>query len=205
MVNGARSLVALFATAVFGLACGTSSFQGASGSDAGGSTTDAGDASTSADSGAILLGDFESENDPETLAAGSAQAYQFVANATGTVGHVGVFIDSGNTCTSVEVGIYTSANGHADTLLAKGTLTAPGVGWQEAPATTSAEVTAGTSYWVALLCTVSGLGELHYRDTSTSTLGSEHEVDTTLVDLPAHWAPGTTNAKDGPVSAYGAL
>lgn len=60
--------------------------------------------------------------------AGQAEAFQQTAPLTGTVTTMSVYLDSSNSATTVFVGLYSSANGHPQTLLASGTIASPVAG-----------------------------------------------------------------------------
>lgn len=64
----------------------------------------------------------------------------------------------------------------------------------------SAPISAGTTYWIALLGT--GTGNIYFRDRANGSCVAEASSQTTLTTLPASWAAGARYT-DCPVSAYG--
>jgi hypothetical protein len=154
---------------------------------------------------AALVGNGATEAQADNNAAGRAEAFKTTAIASGSVTNLRVYIDNGNTATSVVVGLYTNNAGHPGTLLTSGTISAPTVGANNNVAVTGASVTAGQTYWIALL-TPSGTGQVvRFRDRAqpSAALGqSEWSASATLTALPATWANGT-QFRDGFLSALG--
>jgi hypothetical protein len=118
-----------------------------------------------------------------------------------------VFIDTGNTATSVQVGLYSNnpATNRPGTLLTSGTLSAPTAGANNSVTVPAAAVTAGQTYWIALL-TPSGTGQIvRFRDRAqpAAALGqSEWSSSAALTGLPNTWVSGT-QFRDGFLSAVG--
>jgi PKD repeat protein len=132
---------------------------------------------------------------------GTAQAFQTQATVTGLVTHLSVYLDTSSTATKLVAGIYADNNGHPDTLLAQGTLTSPGAGGWKRVSLPATSLTAGKTYWIAIL---SPSDVLQFRDavSSVSQL-SETSAQSTLTTLPSTWTTGTVYY-DGQLSAYGA-
>jgi Ca2+-binding RTX toxin-like protein len=153
----------------------------------------------------LLVGNGTTEAQADNDAAGRAEAFKTTASASGSVTQLRVFIDTGNTATNVQVGLYTDNAGHPGTLLTSGTLSAPTAGANNAVTVTGASVTAGQTYWIALL-TPSGTGQVvRFRDRAqpAAALGqSEWSSSALLTALPATWASGT-QFRDGFLSAIG--
>jgi hypothetical protein len=108
-------------------------------------------------------------------------------------------VDAGSTAGSAVVGLYSNNAGHPGALLATGTITAPTAG-QNTVSVSSASVTAGQTYWIAVL---GRTGTLKFRDRGTVGAGSsETSQQTALTSLPATWTTGTSFS-DGLLSAVG--
>jgi hypothetical protein len=111
-----------------------------------------------------------------------------------------VYLDSANRATRLVAGVYANASGHPGRLLPQATLTSVTSGAWDALTVPKASVTAGTTYWIAVL-SPSGRGTLQIRDefgggrSETSSQGA-------LTTLPATWTTGQT-WPDGPLSATG--
>lgn len=132
--------------------------------------------------------------------AGSAEAFLYTAGATGAATKVRVYIDTGSAATSIVAGIYTDAAGKPGTLLGQGTLSSPAsAAWNVVPIT-SASLTAGTKYWIALL---GRGGQVNFRDSCCGggTAG-ETSSQSNLTALTTTWSRGTVY-KDGPASLQG--
>jgi hypothetical protein len=96
------------------------------------------------------------------------------------------------------VGVYSDANGHPSTLLTKSTRSGLNAGTWNAVTVPAASVTAGRTYWVALLGTG---GTLQFRAHSAAGCRSEGSGSSTLTTLPSTWATGAAWGTCAP-SAY---
>ena len=111
-----------------------------------------------------------------------------------------VYVDPTSTATTLSAGLYADLNGHPGALLTQGTLNAPAAGaWNDIPVT-SATVSLGTSYWVALLGPA-GSPALRFRTHGAGGSAAEVSAQTNLLTLPSTWSSGAT-AASGPVSAW---
>ena len=148
-----------------------------------------------------LVGDQTIEARSDQNAAGIAEAFRTTAAASGTVGRVTVWVDATSTATSVTVGLYTNSASHPGTLLTQGTLNGPTAGAWNDVTVPSAQVTSGTTYWLALLGPA-GAGTLRFRSHgSPGGAAAETSAQTTLTSLPGTWSTGSPNA-DGPFSLW---
>jgi hypothetical protein len=149
--------------------------------------------------GTVLVGNAATEAKIDSNAAGQAEAFKATAAATGSVTSLRVYLDAGSTAGSVVVGLYTNNAGHPGTLLTSGTIAAPVAG-QNSVTVSGASVTAGQTYWIAVL---GPTGTIKFRDRGAVGAGSsETSQQTTLTTLPATWTTGTSFA-DGLLSAVG--
>jgi outer membrane protein assembly factor BamB len=146
----------------------------------------------------VLLGDQQVEGNADSNTAGTAEAFRTSAATSGTLTKLTVYVDSTSTASSVVAGIYSDSGGHPGTLLGQGTLAGPAAGSWNDVSIPAARVTAGTTYWIAVLGPV---GTLHIRDKSGAG-ASETASQRSLSTLPAAWTTGAVYA-DGPLSAYG--
>lgn len=152
---------------------------------------------------ASLVGDVAIEANRDSNPAGLAEAFQYTASTSSTANELRVYLDSANAASQVVVGLYTNvASNTPGSLLAQGTITSPLNGAWNAAAIPNTTITAGTSYWIALLG-VAGAGTIQFRDAPAGGGKSQTSSQTTLSSLPATWLPGTTYASS-PLSAYAA-
>ena len=136
-----------------------------------------------------LVGDSTVQSTPDSNGAGTAETFKATASASGTTTKMSVYVATGNTASTLVVGIYSNANGHPGTLLTKGTRSAPTPGAWNTVTVPSASVTAGQTYWVGLLGTG---GTLQFRGGSAAGCRSEGSRSSTLSTLPTTWATGAT-------------
>jgi outer membrane protein assembly factor BamB len=154
---------------------------------------------TSAGAGVVLAGDQTVESNHDSNTAGSAEAFRTTAGTSGTAQTITVYVDSTSTATSLTAGLYADASGHPGALLGQGTIAAPAKGaWDDVPIS-GAAVTAGATYWIAILGP-SGAGTIQFRDKSGGG-ASETSSSSSLSTLPASWTTGARYT-DGPLSAY---
>jgi hypothetical protein len=147
-----------------------------------------------------LLGDQAIETQPDSNAAGQAEAFRTAAVSSGTLSELDVYIDSASLARTLQAGIYNDSGGHPGTLLAQGTLGSLANGaWNHVPLT-SGVVANGSTYWIAILSPTGG-GTVRFRDRSGGGV-SETSASTTLAALPSTWATGTRYTDD-PISAFG--
>jgi outer membrane protein assembly factor BamB len=154
---------------------------------------------STASAATVLVGSDTVRTRADSNSAGVAEAFRTTAAVSGTVGTLSVYVDSSSTASKVYVGLYTNNNGHPGTLLTQGSKTSPTSGWNDVSVST-ASVTAGTTYWIAVL---GPSGVLAFRDQPSVGAGSSETAATTgLSSLPASWVTGKSY-RDGNLSAYG--
>jgi outer membrane protein assembly factor BamB len=148
----------------------------------------------------VLLGDPTIEASPDSNTAGKAEAFRTTASSSGTLTRLTVYVPSTNAAPTLVTGLYSDASGKPGTLLTHGTASIPaGGGWINATVP-SAAVTAGTTYWIAVL-SPAGTATLQFRDKSSGG-ASETSSGTNLIALPTTWATGARYT-DGSLSATG--
>ena len=148
----------------------------------------------------FLVGDQSIEPNVDYNGQGVAQAFSTVAQASGTVTNLQVYVDSSSTATELVAGIYSNNNGHPGTLLAQGKLASPGPGKWNQVSISGATISAGQTYWMAIL---GSQGVLRFRDTKTGQVTTETSASATLTTLPTTWATGGVWQDFGAVSVYG--
>ncbi|MGZ4358650.1 MAG: fibronectin type III domain-containing protein, partial [Gaiellaceae bacterium] len=137
----------------------------------------------------------------DSNSAGQAEAFKAVSSGGGKASSIVVYVDSGSRAGALFAGLYADASGHPGSLLAQGKLSSPAGGaWNTVQLSGTPSISAGASYWIAILG--SG-GTFAFRDakSGSSSNPSETASQTGLSSLPSGWKTGSTY-KDGPLSAY---
>jgi hypothetical protein len=146
----------------------------------------------------VLFGDQNAASYADSNADGVAQAFSYTAAASGTTGDIHVYVNTGTTATKLFVGVYADSGGKPGSLLASGSISSPQAGAWNDVSVTSATITQGSTYWIALLGTG---GQLNYLDTGSGSGASYVNSGASLSSLPATYASGNEwNAS--PASAY---
>jgi hypothetical protein len=148
----------------------------------------------------LLVGTNTVNSSQDADTSGMAEAFSATASASGTLGKMSIYIDSGNAATTVVVGIYSDNAGHPGTLLTQSSISSPTVSAWNTVAVSNVPLTSGTKYWIALLGTG---GTVRIRDqfSACSVTCSETSAQTNLTSLPATWTTGA-GYRDGNISAY---
>jgi chitodextrinase len=175
---------------------------GATARDAAGNRTSATTVSVSVTNAqpVVLLGDQTIETGTDSDSGGQAEAFSSVATATGTLSSIRVYVDSGSASTKLVLGIYAANGSHPGALLTQGTLNSPASAAWNTVAVPSVSITAGATYWFALL-SPAGNGTVRFRDRPTGG-ACEASAQSTLATLPSSWTSGAAY-RNAPVSAYG--
>jgi RHS repeat-associated protein len=148
----------------------------------------------------VMIGNQAVEASLDKNPAGRAEAFSAVANTTGTVGTIALYLDPTSGSGPVFVGLYADNNGHPGTLLGQGSTTQPVPGSWNQISIARSSITAGHQYWIAVLGT--SATSPYFRDRQTSSCHSETTPQSTLTSLPATWSTGSTWATCY-ISAYG--
>ncbi len=139
----------------------------------------------------ILLGDSVVEAGRDSDGAGTAEAFQYTGQATGTARNLVVYIDSTNAASNIIVGLYTNAvNNTPGTLVVQASLANPKAAAWNTVAIPPTAITSGTKYWIAILAP-SGSGTVRFRDKTTGNL-SQGSAQINLAALPGLWSSGTS-------------
>jgi len=147
-----------------------------------------------------VIGDQTVEPTLDYNGQGVAQAFKTTPQKSSTVTTLQVYLDATSRATELVAGIYKDNYGHPGALVAQGKLATlkPGA-WNPVPIP-AASVTAGQSYWIAIL---GSKGDLRFRDKlKVGTAVLEITKTNTLTSLPSLW-PASYAALDGPMSVYG--
>ena len=153
--------------------------------------------------GSALLGNSQVEPAIDITPAGEAEAFKTTAAAAGTVSSLKLYLDAGSTATQALVALYADASDHPGTRLTQGTISSPVAGAWNTVSLPTVSVTAGTSYWIAVL-NPPGTGTMKFRDRccGSGASAAEGSSSTSLTALPATWTSGGFRSNDGPISAY---
>ena len=151
--------------------------------------------------GTILIGQQQSTPFVDENSGGEAEAFMVQAAVSGTIASLTVYVDASSKSTKLIVGLYSDKSGTPGGLLTQGTLSAPMPStWNTVPVA-NATITAGTTYWIAIL-SPSGSGTLAFRDSDPNGSRSETSKQTNLTALPSTWSTGQVWASS-PLAAYG--
>jgi len=105
-------------------------------------------------SSVVLFGDQNVESLSDSDGSGAAEAFPVVSGTSGSAQSITVYITSKQT---LKAALYSSKGSAPGSLLASGSLAPTGTGWQTVTIP-STSVSAGATYWIALL------GPVNYRD-----------------------------------------
>jgi hypothetical protein len=151
-----------------------------------------------------LLGTRVLGSGSSTLTAGLPEAYRTVANASGTIDKLEVYVEEGSTANWLVAGIYSNYHNHPDLLLATGEtrISRNRTGGWETVDLGSLKLAKDTKYWIAVL----GLGgTLNVRNYDGANGFSPSETykrtKGDAAELPTAWKTGTVYPHDGPISA----
>jgi hypothetical protein len=141
------------------------------------------------------IGDNDDYNPP-----GMAEAFIYMANISGTVTRLSVYVDADNSATQVVIGLYNNAAGdNPGSLLTQAVINNPANDAWNTVTVPAASVVAGQKYWLAILGPA-GSGVVQFKDTGSGNK-AQTSAQTDLITLPANWSPGT-NYLNAPLSAY---
>lgn len=149
----------------------------------------------------LVLGNPSIETVTDSNPAGSAEAFKTTAANDGVITTMKLYIDAGSTATEVVTGIYDDNLGHPGKLLGQIKFNPTKSGsWVQIPFPT-VKVTAGKTYWIAVLGTN---GVIKFRDSiGSGNVPLETSSQTDLNKLPATWETGAVYPNDGPISING--
>ena len=149
--------------------------------------------------GPILGGNQAVETRLDSNPVGIAEAFPVTPTTSGTVAALRIYLDSSSTGTQIFAGLYSDAYGHPGTLLTQANVNSPGAGKWVTVTMPTANVTAGTPYWIAILST--GSGTLFFRDRTVGPCTSESSAQNGLSRLPMTWTSGPVS-NNCPLSGY---
>jgi hypothetical protein len=149
-----------------------------------------------------LVGEASLQNSIDTDAAGMAEAFQYVAAASGSANRLYVYLGAGSAAGQVQVGLYADGGDQPGELLASGTLASPTGGTWNHVDVPAVQIQADSRYWIAVLGPAGG-GQLEVLDAGQGGAKSVTSADVNLASLPSSWSTGATWASS-PMSAYAA-
>ena len=134
-----------------------------------------------------LVGDQTLAPSADSNNAGVAQAFSYTATGSGTTSDIELYVNTGTTATKLYLGLYADNGGEPGALLASGALSSPvSSAWNDVSVGSTA-VTAGSTYWIALLGTG---GALYYPDTWGGSGASYVESNSALSSTPNGFCDG---------------
>jgi hypothetical protein len=145
-----------------------------------------------------LVGSATLEPSPDTDSAGSAEAFQYVASASGMVRSISLYVDAADTAPAIAVGLYSNLSEAPGRLLATATISPVDVGAWNSVAVAPVAVSSGTTYWLAALAPS---GKLALRDIAKNGGATENSASRSLSELPSPWASGRSWA-NSPASFF---
>ena len=148
-----------------------------------------------------LIGSAALQPSEDITSGGQAEAFQYVALASGEVKSLTLYVNSGYTASAIVVGLYSNAPGppaHPEKLLTKATIDAPVAGTWNSVNVSPVTVTKGTTYWLAALAPK---GTLAVRDLATGGGPTQSSSSESLNSLPSSWSSGESWA-NSPASFY---
>ncbi len=154
---------------------------------------------TTATSDVPLVGDAAVETNVDANAGGQAQAWQYVASASGVSSQISFYVDPSNDTSVVTLGVYSDVNNAPDSLLGSASFAPPDSGGWNTVVLPGVPIAAGTKYWLAAL---GADGYMKFRDKSGGSCSSQGSADIGLSALPATWTPGPSWTGVCPASFY---
>jgi hypothetical protein len=148
-----------------------------------------------------LLGSATLQPSGDTTSGGQAEAFQYEALADGTVRSISLYVSSGDSASSIVVGLYSSVSGasaHPGKLLTSATIDSPVADAWNSVDVPPVTVAAGTAYWLAALAPH---GTLSVLDLARGGAPAQSSASESLGTLPSSWSSGETYA-NSPASFY---
>jgi hypothetical protein len=132
------------------------------------------------------VGDNHLESVIDGDTAGTAEAFSYVAAASGKSVKVSFYVDSSNRATGGWLGIYPDSGWDSPGKLLKQASFTPTPGWNTVTLS-GTSITAGRKYWLAVLGTG---GQIAFRDQGYGSKDEESR-QSGLTSLPSRWSDGT--------------
>jgi hypothetical protein len=145
----------------------------------------------------LLLGHHRLIGSIRRSGAGTAQAFRFLAPASGSVRAISVYVGARSSSRTLIAGLYTSRGGRPRSLLASSSAPVRRRGRWMTIDIRRTRVVRGRAYWIAMMGTG---GALEIRAHRSAGCRSAIDRVAPLRDLPRSWRAGTTRATC--VSAY---
>jgi PKD repeat protein len=150
----------------------------------------------------LILGNMNEEPWVDTQRQGRAQAFRAVAEKSGAVNSLQVYLDASTTATKLVAGIYSNNNGKPSNLIAQGSITSLQLDAWNSVTIPNASVTAGQKYWIAIL---GPDGQIGFLDQYGSGQGKMvMSSSRRLTSLPNSWTSlSGADINDASMSVYG--
>ncbi len=148
----------------------------------------------------FFVGNKTLESNVDSTAQGQAEAFKTTPQKTAMLTELQVYLDGSSTATELWAGVYSDNNGHPGTLLTQGKQVSPKAGATNYVPITTAKLTQGNSYWIAIL---GSKGQVKFRARGGASNPTETSSSTALTSLPQTWTTGQVFSTGGPLSAYG--
>jgi len=149
----------------------------------------------------VMIGNQAVETNLDKNPAKQAEAFPALANTTGSVATINLYLDPTSGTGPVSVGLYAdNGHNHPGTLLGQGSTSSPVAGIWNPISIAASSINAGTRYWIAVLGTQAT--SPYFRDRQTTACHSETSSQTSLTSLPSTWSTGST-FNTCYISAYG--
>jgi hypothetical protein len=139
--------------------------------------------------GTLLLGTQTIQSSADSNASGEAEGFQYTAVASGVAGTLSFYVNSGNSATTLKLGIYSDNSGRPGNLLSSGSVSTPSSGaWATVSLSPSVTIKSGSQYWIGFLGTG---GTLAYKDAASGSC-SESYLNPSQTTLPSTWSSGSS-------------
>jgi hypothetical protein len=149
---------------------------------------------------AILVGESRVAAGGAKIPVGTAQAFQYVAGATGLANEIRLYLDRANAASQILVGLYTnSPANHPGLLLAHGRIDSPRSGTWNTVSVAPVGLTSGEKYWLTVLAPFGT--DAVQAGLAASTGLAEFNQKTPLKQLVSTWLPGGPQSH-GLIAAY---
>ncbi|HUH80849.1 MAG TPA: hypothetical protein VLZ06_05935, partial [Solirubrobacteraceae bacterium] len=146
----------------------------------------------------LLVGSTTVQSGADQAAAGTAEAFQYTASASGVVRGISLYVDASSGSSAIVVGLYAASAGNPGALLTSATIASPAKAAWNSVAVTPVPVVGGTTYWLAALAPHGVLG---VRDLASGGGPTVSSASGALTALPGTWSSGASWA-NSPASFY---
>ena len=147
--------------------------------------------STTTTASAALVGAQTAYSGKSVNGTGAAQDYAFTNATSGTVDTLHIHLAAVSTSDKAEVGLYSGTSSSASTRLGDCVITSPAASAWNACPIAAITITAGNTYWLAVLQPTGATGTLAYSEGQVSRAPATYLSNSgNLASLPATWTNG---------------